>query len=273
MEVLRCKTYPNNTATEDTGDTMSDLHGRKFKCWAATCGGCGEGPSREHLVSDCLFPEGAVHVSGFDWCKGETKSIGINGLARQILCKTHNSALSETDSEAKKAVGLFHRSTPPTKDDPLGDNHVDGHKFERWLLKTAINLSYGGNLHIGVGMDDSVAGLPSPYLIDVAFGRTVFANQMGAHFLIPEKETLRSPSEIVTIPLVKDGHIGGFYFELRSQAVFLNLFPGHAPQTLDTVAGGLELQQALLDAELVCRPPFIATASKGTPISMIRFDW
>lgn len=252
---------------------MSNLQDRKFKCWAATCGGCGEGPSREHLVSDCLFPAGSVHVSGFDWCKGETKSIGVNGLARQILCKSHNSALSETDAEAKKAVGMFERLAPPTKDNPLGDNNVDGHKFERWLLKTAINLSYGGNFHIGVGINGSEPGLPSSYLIDVAFGKRPFSHQMGAHFLFPEKETLHHRGEIVTIPLIKDGHVGGFYFELRSQAVFLNLFPGHAPPTLGTVAGSLELQQELLDAKLVYRPLNIATASNDMPISMIRLKW
>jgi hypothetical protein len=252
---------------------MSNLQNRKFKCWAATCGGCGEGPSAEHLISKCLFPDGVVHVSGFEWCKGETKSIGINGLERQILCRTHNSALSETDSEAKKAVGLFQRSKPPTKDDPLGDNNVDGHKFERWLLKTAINLSYGRDLQIGVGMQGSVPGVPSPYLIDVAFGKLPFSHQMGAYFLFPEKETLHSPSEIVMIPLIKDGHIGGFYFELRSQAVFLNLFPGHALPTLGAAAAQLDLQQALLHAELVYRPPQIAIAANGVPVSMVRFKW
>lgn len=252
---------------------MSKPQNRKFKCWAAPCGGCGEGPSREHLLSECLFPDGAVHVSGFDWCRGETKSIGINGLARQILCKTHNSALSETDSEAKKAVAVFQRSKPPYATDPLGNNEVDGHKFERWLLKTAINLSYGGNLHIGAGMNESIPGMPSPYLIDVALGRIQFIHQMGAHFLFPEKETQHHPGQIVTIPLLKDDLIGGFYFELRSQAVFLNLFPGHAPPTLGTVSNDLPLQKELLDAKLVYRPPSIATAANGMPVGMIWFNW
>lgn len=112
-------------------DTMNNPQNRKFKCWAAACGGCGEGPSAEHIVSKCLFPEGVVHVSGFDWCKGETKSIGVNGLERQVLCETHNSALSETDAEAKKAIDLFQPTAPPTKGDPLGNNNVDGHKLER----------------------------------------------------------------------------------------------------------------------------------------------
>lgn len=258
-----------NAADTMVGNTQS----RKFKCWAAACGGCGEGPSAEHLVSKCLFPEGAVRVSGFDWCKGETKSIGINGLERQILCKTHNSALSDADSEAKKAVGLFQQSTTPAQEGALDDNKIDGHKFERWLLKTAINLSYGSNLHIGVGMNGSVPALPSPYLVDVALGKLPFSHLMGAHFLFPDKATSHSLSAIVMIPLIKNGNIGGFYFELRSQPVFLNLFPGHAPLTLGTVAEKLGLQQALLDAKMVYRPPQIATATSGMPISMIKFKW
>lgn len=122
-------------------------------------------------------------------------------------------------------------------------------------------------------MAGSLPGLPSPYLINVAFGKLPFSAKMGAYFLFPAKETLHQPSEIIMIPLIKDGHIGGFYFELRSQGVFLNLFPGHAPPTLGAVASNLELQQGLLDAELVYRPPNIATASNGMPLSMIRFNW
>ncbi len=214
-----------------------------------------------------------MRVSGFDWCKQEAKSIGINGLQRQILCKAHNSALSDADSEAKKAVGLFQRSATPTKDGSLGDNKIDGQKLERWLLKTAINLSYGGNLHIGIGMNGSMPGLPSPYLIDVAFGRRSFSHLMGVHFLLPDKATSHSPSEIIMFPLIKDGNIGGFYFELRSQPVFLNLFPGHAPPTLGAVAEKLGLQQALLDAKMVYRPPQIATISNSMPTSLIKLKW
>ena len=246
---------------------------RKFKCWASSGGGCGLGPSREHLISECLFPEKVVHVSGFDWCHGQVQSVGTSGLARQILCRAHNSLLSETDAEAKKAVEIFQRTTPPSPEDLLGDNMVDGYKFERWLLKTAINLSYQGDQHIGVGMAGSEPGKPSPYLVEVAFGRLQFTHQMGAHFLFPDRETQHQPTEIMITPLIKDGHIGGFYFDLRSQAVFLNLFPGHAPGRLGEAASSLPLHEDLLSAKLVYRPPVIATASQGVPISMVRLRW
>lgn len=253
-------------------ETSNRYRERKFKCWAAPCGGCGDGPSREHLLSNCLFPDGVVRVKGFDWCKDETKTVGINGLARQILCKKHNSALSNADAEAKKAVGLFQQSVQAGSG-PAANNRVDGHILERWLLKTAINTAYGGNWHIGVGMHGSIPGLPPPYLIDVAFGKLPFSHKMGAYFLFPKKETLHDPGAILSFPLVKDGCIGGFYFELRTQPVFLNLFPGHAPPALGEVAEGLELQRHLLDADLIYRPPNIVTTPRVAPPSVIYFDW
>lgn len=252
---------------------MKSSQGRKFKCWAAACGGCDGGPSAEHLISKNLFPEGAVQVSGFPWCDGETRSIGINGLQRQILCRAHNSALSEVDAEAMKAVGKFQLAASPCNSAALSTNSIDGLKLERWLLKTAINLSFEGTLHIGVGMNGSVPGLPSPYLIDVAFGKLPFTHKMGAHFLISEKETLHNPNQIAVIPIFKEGHIGGFYFDLRSQAIFLNLFPGHTPPTLGTVAEKMQLQKPILDATLVYRPLVVATESNGQRTSLIKFKW
>lgn len=245
---------------------------RKFKCWAAPCGGCGDGPSREHLLSSCLFPDGVVRVKGFDWCKDETKTVGVNGLGRQILCKKHNSALSDTDAEAKKSVGLFQQSVQAGSG-LVANNRVDGHILERWLLKTAINTAYGGKWHIGVGMHGSIPGLPPPYLIDVAFGKLPFSHKMGAYFLFPKKEKLHDPGAILSFPLAKDGCIGGFYFELRTQPIFLNLFPGHAPPALGEVAENLELQRHLLDAELIYRPPNIVTSPREGQPSVIYFDW
>jgi hypothetical protein len=43
--------------------------------------------------------------------------------------------------------------------------------------------------------------------------------------------------------------------------------------TMDAVAGKLELQQALLNAKLVYRPPGIAKASDSMPVSVIRSKW
>jgi len=223
-------------------------------------------------LSKALFPDKNVYVSGFDWCKGRTVPVGINSLVRQILCEGHNNALSPADEEGVRAIELFQSQglTPePRKQKSLD---VDGLLLERWLLKTAINLSFEGRFHIGVGMAESEPGKVSPYLLEVAFGRVAFTHLMGAHFLVPVAESLHSPHEIVVIPLIQGQQIGGFYFELRSQAIFLNLFPGHAPDTLGAISD-LPLSKELLTARLVYRPPRVATVVNGMPSGLVRFHW
>ena len=74
------------------------------ECWAAPLGGCGGGISREHLVSKCVFPDQSIFVRGLDWCLDEPKEVRIETLTAKILCKDHNSALSELDSEVGRAV-------------------------------------------------------------------------------------------------------------------------------------------------------------------------
>lgn len=243
-----------------------------FHCWASCTGECNR-LSGEHLVSEALFPERRAQVQGFDWCQDEPKTIGIGALIGKVLCVRHNNALSETDQAAVKALALFRRSaSPPQPGDASLDRTIDGLILERWLLKTAINLSFQGSRHIGVGMTDSELGWPSPYLVDVALGRAEFSHLLGAHFLIPKEESQHSPTEIVVMPVVRADVIGGVYFELRSQPVFLNLFPGSAPPTLGSIAD-LALPQVLLDAPLVYRPEMIATAVEDRPTGLVRFRW
>ncbi|MGQ0599024.1 hypothetical protein, partial [Aquabacterium sp.] len=115
---------------------------------------------------------------------GLTKSIGINRLARQILCKTHKSALPETDFEAKKTACIFQCSTPPAKDEPLAYNDVDVQKLEQCLLKTAINLSLGDQLHSVSACLVLCPASASLYLIDVALGKSQFSPTLGAVIVI-----------------------------------------------------------------------------------------
>ena len=77
------------------------------ECWASPLGNCRGVISGEHIVSKCLFPSGNVTVKGLDWLNGETKSIGIKGLTRNILCEGHNSDLSDLDAAALHTFDTF----------------------------------------------------------------------------------------------------------------------------------------------------------------------
>jgi hypothetical protein len=47
--------------TDDSGNV---IQGR----WAAPLRNCGGGISREHYVSEWLFPNQSIFVQGLDWC-------------------------------------------------------------------------------------------------------------------------------------------------------------------------------------------------------------
>jgi hypothetical protein len=79
-------------------------------CRAASPGDCGGKLSREHTISECLFPSGKVMVRGFDWCRNEPKTIGVASLVGRILCERHNNSLSELDSEMLKCFESIRES-------------------------------------------------------------------------------------------------------------------------------------------------------------------
>ena len=208
---------------------------RSRNCWAKYRGDCSNDISDEHLLSKALFPDKIVYVSGFDWCEGEQKQIGINSLVRKILCVKHNNLLSDSDNEAVKALDLFrYESTGSAERQSNQGRIINGIFLEKWLVKTAINFSIGGNRHIGVGMNDSEVGHPSPYLLAVAFGDLNLSHGMGAYFLYPTGYYPYIPGEIIVMPIIKDDYIGGFYFGLRGQPVFLNLIPGTSPNVFNS---------------------------------------
>jgi hypothetical protein len=126
-------------------------------CWALALGDCGGKLSREHTVSECLFRNGTVTVKGLEWCSDEPKTIGVDNLTRKILCQTHNSRLSELDSEALKCFEAIResarlneqRARVRRKSWTLKHFEVDIRLLERWLLKITINLVYQDKWRFG----------------------------------------------------------------------------------------------------------------------------
>ena len=75
-------------------------------CWASSLGDCGGGISREHLVSESIFPNQSIYVQGMDWCLDAPKLVRIESLTAKILCRDHNSRLSELDAVADRAEAV-----------------------------------------------------------------------------------------------------------------------------------------------------------------------
>jgi hypothetical protein len=165
---------------------METEGGANKGCWAACLGDCGEGISREHWVSKCLFESEEILVQGFSWCLNEPKTIPLANFVAKILCKKHNSAISELDSAALQAFKVFRESIRinqvrgKLKRPPIWNIKrltIDGPRLERWFLKTLINFSYDGQWTIGPGAHP--AGTVSCDLVEIAFGRRQFENGSG----------------------------------------------------------------------------------------------
>lgn len=240
------------------------MNSQYSRCWANYRKDCAQGLSVEHLISKSVFTEKTIYVSGFPWCRNAEHRVGINSLRRRILCRKHNSELSPADEAGKLACRAFEAGH--------ASEALGGLLLERWLLKTAINLSLDGGLHLGVGMTDSQLGRPSPYLTAVAFGDLPFSAMMGAYFLFPSGRCMHRVGEMSFAPLHRDGRISGFLFGLFGQYVFLNVFPGNTPPCISDLVPGL-LPEPLGSAKLAYRPELILISSDNDEFRHIEIEW
>ena len=104
--------------------------------------------SQEHLVSECLYDR-SVKVKGLPWCKDDWKFLSIENVTSRILCRQHNTALSEVDDGAKhtletigQAFDLFEiRKNIVTRSWSKKYFTTNMLLLERWCLKTLININ------------------------------------------------------------------------------------------------------------------------------------
>ncbi len=247
-------------------------------CWANKYSACNGKLSREHYILKNVFEQQFVYVSGFSWCKGKEQKISIANLTKRVLCEHHNNALSCIDEAGINAIRVFEQLMPEeyrrVKATPDSQT-IDGLNFERWLLKIAINLTYKGEMDIGVGMTDSVPGQPSPYLLQVVFGQLPFSHKMGLYTLCYETLERFMVGSISITPIHKDNQIGGFLFHIRGFDFFLSLFPGHAPPRLCELDIGQDgkIQDHILNSLPIYRKEIISGFNENLEQYEVRFEW
>jgi hypothetical protein len=242
-----------------------------IRCWASAYSPCGGGQSREHLVSKGFFETKMMTVQGFDWCLNEPVPVSVNSMAAKILCRKHNSLLGIVDDGGIEANRAFQQAESGMVN-PSSPKAVNGPLFERWLLKMAINLSYGHGLKLGVGIVGAVPGLPSKYFLDVVFGDIPLTHNMGAYFLFPHGQFLYPKGQFLTTPIHKNGEIGGVYFHITGFDLFLSLRPGDPPPTLGEMGIG-SLEPHVLSAAVVYHSPSLITLGGYHEPQQIQFNW
>ena len=199
-------------------------------CWAGSLGDCEGGLSGEHTVSKCLFSGESVKVHGFHWCLDEPITVGISSLTRNILCRKHNSDLSEVDVCAKTTLDTLADSMKlATLRNELQQSHwtikryeIDGRLFERWFVKTLVNVALGGRYGIG---RDTQAGVPSEELVRIAFGRQSFTGYAGLHALARSGENFSLEEGVQIITMLEDSNIVMARFSFCGYRYLLSLIP------------------------------------------------
>jgi hypothetical protein len=201
-------------------------------CWAASLGDCDQKISREHTVSRSLFESEQIMVQGFTWCLNEPKSIGLSSLVAKILCKRHNSGLSDLDAAALQAFNVFREAIRlnqvrgkmrrPAAHWNVKRMVIDGPLLERWFLKTLINFSFGGEWPIG----STVKGVPSKELVEVAFGKRQFQNGAGLYLASRAGDQIDSMDLVNFTPMTDaENNLGAGRFNFRGYTFFLCLVP------------------------------------------------
>jgi hypothetical protein len=220
-------------------------------CWAACLGNCSDKISREHLVSENLFLDDEMTVQGFPWCKEKPVKIGLASLTAKILCRQHNSDLSEVDTAGGNAFAAFResrrlaniREKQPKYRWRVVRTEIDGCGFERWCLKTLINLSYDRDRPIG--RDSSQVGKPSNRLVQIAYGQEQFLEKAGLYFVARVGMNIQSEDRINFAPLIsKRGNIEGGLFSIRGLRMLLYLESEGPPRLTGIQIDGEDLGNA-----------------------------
>lgn len=211
------------------------------RCWAASIGKCVGPISGEHQVTESLYGVKSVSVVGLLWCRTERVQIGVSNLKAKILCRGHNSALSPVDIGGKHAfetLGRFRelgaqRASLSTRDWSIDRLQLNGPMFERWLVKTAVNLIASRDFVIADGAVPRLEPVPET-LVRVAFGLEELAAPTGTYLAWAPSQVVGS-QDTMTIGVLADPGMGllGILFTLQGFRFLLWFANPAPPRTLE----------------------------------------
>lgn len=200
-------------------------------CWAESLGGCSGGMSGEHTVSKGLFSGDSLTVQGLPWCLLEPRTLKKTALTRNILCSRHNSLLSEVDNAAIKVSRTFGdvaemvtlRQKIKSRHWAVRRANLDGHLFERWLVKTLINTCFQRPNRIGP--DGAEPGIPSKELVEIAFGLRRFTGHCGMKCMAASGQNIVYEERVQVRTLLHEDAVVAGVFDLHGSRFYLNLLP------------------------------------------------
>lgn len=138
-------------------------------CYASSLRDCdGQGLSREHFISRALLEEigGSFEISGYSHVP-DGKFLSPKSFNSKILCKRHNSLLSDLDFEGARLFRALKRYLVSGQG---GFYLFSGDDLERWMMKMLVGLvATGAPSHKTLGA--SFNSMPDSQVVEVLFGR------------------------------------------------------------------------------------------------------
>jgi len=189
-------------------------------CWAECLGGCSADHSREHILTKSTLSEPQVLIEGFPFQAGKPIVLHKNNFSTNILCRYHNNNLSSVD---QAGTWTFEALTNAASGSPRKKNVIRGHMFERWLLKTLINIELLANFNTKI----------PPELVRRVFGKEAFPPNSGMYFIGQDRNGVAAEQRITFLrlhdPTQGNGMVASI-FTVGDFKLFLTLGPISHPQ-------------------------------------------
>lgn len=191
------------------------------QCWAQPLRGCDPKTSREHIITESLWDGPTIQVIGLPWCKTQAKTIGLSALTSKILCRAHNSQLSDVDRAGADVFRTLQRFAE------LGDQRrkmrerrwnvrrfeIDGRRLERWFLKTLINIIVSSAPTYAWSLNHAAFDKPPEQLVRAAYGLDSLAKPLGLYAAGTIGEQIEFEDKIEMSTLLRDtGELVGALF-------------------------------------------------------------
>ncbi len=175
-------------------------------------------------------------------------TVGVDSITARMLCRHHNSALSDTDSAAgnafevlKKAASLNEkrRQQRPRKW-KLSRYEIDGGRLERWFLKTLINIVVSQQAKGTCwALSGSALDQAPDVLVRAAFGVEPLAKPMGLYVAAAVGEKLGSVDGVQLRTLLRpaDDALVGVLFTFLGFRFLLWVYHVPVPPSLRLPSG------------------------------------
>ncbi|MCD9015483.1 hypothetical protein [Parachryseolinea silvisoli] len=191
------------------------------KCYAKGTGNCSTKISGEHVISHVILrsleKNGKVKIIGLPWQKkGHFGLLPTNTLKSNILCSTHNSILSEFDSE----MGRFFKTLIDNDQNLISAKpesniaHFCGYDLERWMLKVLCGF-------IASNQIANFSGTVKDLYVDILFNNMPFPHNWGLY--ISPLPLTQIDHSFGFMPLMENGDVLGVEFLLNNVRFYLLL--------------------------------------------------